>query len=88
MSERSFVMVKPDGVAAGLTGEIITRIERRGLEIVALRKTVLVRGDRRGALRRAPRAPLLRRAGRVHRLGSGGPDGRGGRGRHRAPCAR
>lgn len=42
MSERSFVMVKPDGVAAGLTGEIITRIERRGLEIVALRKVVLV----------------------------------------------
>lgn len=41
MSERSFVMVKPDGVAAGLTGEIISRIERRGLEIVALRKTVL-----------------------------------------------
>ena len=42
MSERSFVMVKPDGVAAGLTGEIISRIERRGLEIIALRKTVLV----------------------------------------------
>ncbi len=41
MTERSFVMVKPDGVAAGLTGEIITRIERRGLEIVALRKAVM-----------------------------------------------
>ena len=38
MTERSFVMVKPDGVAAGLTGEIITRIERRGLTILALRK--------------------------------------------------
>ena len=38
MSERSFVMVKPDGVAAGLTGEIITRIERRGVGVVALRK--------------------------------------------------
>ncbi len=43
MTERSFVMVKPDGVAAGLTGEIITRIERRGLHIVALRKTVMAR---------------------------------------------
>jgi nucleoside-diphosphate kinase len=42
MTERSFVMVKPDGVAAGLTGEIITRIERRGLEIVALRKAAMV----------------------------------------------
>lgn len=38
MTERSFVMVKPDGVAAGLTGEILTRIERRGLTVVALRK--------------------------------------------------
>jgi nucleoside-diphosphate kinase len=41
MTERSFVMVKPDGVAAGLTGEIITRIERRGLSILALRKGVM-----------------------------------------------
>jgi nucleoside-diphosphate kinase len=37
--ERSFVMIKPDGVAAGLTGEIISRIERRGLSIVRLEKT-------------------------------------------------
>ncbi len=36
--ERTFVMIKPDGVAAGLTGEIIGRIERRGLDIVAIRK--------------------------------------------------
>jgi len=43
MTERSFVMVKPDGVAAGLTGEIIGRIERRGLHIVALRKGVMAR---------------------------------------------
>ena len=35
MSERSFVMVKPDGVAAGLTGEVISRIERRGLRLIA-----------------------------------------------------
>jgi nucleoside-diphosphate kinase len=41
MTERSFVMVKPDGVAAGLTGEIISRIERRGLEIVAMRKDAM-----------------------------------------------
>lgn len=43
MSERSFVMVKPDGVAAGLTGEVITRIERRGLTLLAIRKTVMAR---------------------------------------------
>ena len=35
--ERVYVMVKPDGVAKGLTGEIIRRIEQRGLKIVALK---------------------------------------------------
>lgn len=34
--ERTYVMVKPDGVKRGLTGEIISRIEQRGLKIVAL----------------------------------------------------
>jgi len=30
-------MVKPDGVQRGLIGEVISRIERRGLKIVAMR---------------------------------------------------
>lgn len=34
--EMTFVMVKPDGVARGLIGEIIRRIEMRGLKIIAL----------------------------------------------------
>ncbi|MDD3284987.1 MAG: nucleoside-diphosphate kinase [Patescibacteria group bacterium] len=34
--ERTFLMVKPDGVRRGLTGEIIKRIEQRGLKVVAL----------------------------------------------------
>lgn len=33
--ERSFVMVKPDGVQRGLVGEVITRFENRGLKLVA-----------------------------------------------------
>jgi len=41
--ERSFVMIKPDGVAAGLTGEIISRIEHRGLVIAGLKKLTVVR---------------------------------------------
>jgi nucleoside-diphosphate kinase len=41
--ERSFVMIKPDGVAAGLTGEIIRRIERRGFTITRLEKAVISR---------------------------------------------
>lgn len=34
--EKTVVIVKPDGVRRGLTGEIIRRIEQRGLKIVAL----------------------------------------------------
>jgi nucleoside-diphosphate kinase len=36
-------MVKPDAVGRGLTGEIIARIERRGLRIVALKKVRMAR---------------------------------------------
>ena len=34
--ELTFLMVKPDGVRRGLTGEVIKRIERVGLKVVAL----------------------------------------------------
>jgi nucleoside-diphosphate kinase len=34
--EKTFVMVKPDGVQKGLVGEIIKRFEQRDLKIVAL----------------------------------------------------
>ncbi len=37
MVERTLVLVKPSGVARGLVGEIISRIERRGLTIRAAR---------------------------------------------------
>ncbi len=35
--ETSFLMLKPDGVQRGLVGEVISRIEERGLRIVALK---------------------------------------------------
>jgi nucleoside-diphosphate kinase len=35
--ERSFLMVKPDGVSRGLIGEVISRVEGRGLRIVAMK---------------------------------------------------
>lgn len=41
--ERSFAMVKPDAVARGLSGEIIARIERRGLRLLGLKKVVMDR---------------------------------------------
>ncbi|SHK89609.1 nucleoside diphosphate kinase [Pseudonocardia thermophila] len=36
MTERTLVLVKPDGVERGLIGEVISRIERKGLKIVAM----------------------------------------------------
>ncbi len=35
--EREFIMVKPDGVQRAHIGDIITRIERAGLKIVAMK---------------------------------------------------
>ena len=35
--ERTLIIVKPDGVQRGLVGEIITRLERRGLKLVGLK---------------------------------------------------
>ena len=43
MSERTLVLVKPDGVARGLVGEVLSRIERKGFTIVALELRVLDR---------------------------------------------
>lgn len=36
MTERTLVLIKPDGVERQLVGEIISRIERKGLRIAAL----------------------------------------------------
>ena len=35
--ERTLVLVKPDGVQRGLIGEIISRLERRGLKLVGMK---------------------------------------------------
>lgn len=35
--ERTFIMIKPDGVARGLIGEVIGRFERKGLTLTNLR---------------------------------------------------
>ncbi len=37
MSERTFVIIKPDAVQRGLVGEILSRFERRGLKLINLR---------------------------------------------------
>ena len=35
--QRTFVMVKPDGLQRGLVGEIISRFEKKGLKLVAMK---------------------------------------------------
>jgi nucleoside-diphosphate kinase len=37
MREKSLVLIKPDGVQRGIIGEIITRFERCGLKIIAMK---------------------------------------------------
>ncbi|MFA5361534.1 MAG: nucleoside-diphosphate kinase, partial [archaeon] len=39
MIERTLVLIKPDGVQRGLTGEIIKRFENVGLKIVGMKMT-------------------------------------------------
>ena len=36
MTERSLVLIKPDGFGRGLTGEVLARIERKGYRLAAL----------------------------------------------------
>ena len=35
--ERTFIMIKPDGVARGLCADIIKRFEQRGYKLVAMK---------------------------------------------------
>ena len=37
MTERTLILIKPDGVARGLSGEILRRVEAKGYVLVALR---------------------------------------------------
>lgn len=37
MKEQTLVLIKPDGVQRGLVGEIVSRLESRGLKIVAMK---------------------------------------------------
>lgn len=44
IQERTVVLIKPDGVMRGLIGEIISRFEKRGLKIVAMKMVWPTRG--------------------------------------------
>jgi nucleoside-diphosphate kinase len=42
-TERTLVLVKPDGVRRGLVGEVISRLERKGLTLLAMELRTLAR---------------------------------------------
>jgi nucleoside-diphosphate kinase len=41
--QRTLILIKPDAFAASLSGEVISRFERKGLKIVAMRAMTLER---------------------------------------------
>ncbi len=38
--ERTFIAIKPDGVQRGLVGEILSRFERKGFKLIALKQLI------------------------------------------------
>ena len=48
MRERTLSIVKPDGVARGLIGEVIGRVERAGFKIVAMKMIHMSKKDAEG----------------------------------------
>lgn len=59
--QRTLVLVKPDGVKRGLIGEVVQRIERRGLKVIAMK---MVQVDRKHLEKHFPTDPAW-----VKRLG-------------------
>ena len=41
MMERTFLMVKPDGVQRNLIGEIVSRFEKKGFHLAGVKLTVI-----------------------------------------------
>jgi len=46
--ERTFAIIKPDAVARGLQGEILSRIHQAGFKIVAIKSMRLSKGEAEG----------------------------------------
>ena len=46
--ERTFSIIKPDGVKRNLVGKIVTKFEEQGLSVVAMRRKLLSRVEAEG----------------------------------------
>ena len=51
MTERTLILIKPDGVKNGHVGDIIARIERKGLKFVAMDLRVADRATAENTMR-------------------------------------
>lgn len=45
MMERTFIMIKPDGVQRGIIGEIVSRLERKGFQMIGCKMMLMTRGQ-------------------------------------------
>ena len=68
VTERTLVLIKPDGVQRLLVGRILARYEERGLKIVGLKLVQVDRSLAERALRRPSREAVLRRPRRLHHV--------------------
>jgi hypothetical protein len=66
--ETTLIILKPDAVQRGLMGQIITRFEDKGLQIVGAKMMQISQRPRRDALQGPQGQALLRRARRLHDL--------------------
>ena len=48
MEERTLSIIKPDGVSRNLTGEIIRRLEKEGLEIEVIKMIMMTKEEAKG----------------------------------------
>jgi nucleoside-diphosphate kinase len=48
LTERTFSIIKPDAVAAGNAGAVLSRLEKAGFRVVALRLRALTRAEAEG----------------------------------------
>ena len=64
--ERTLSIVKPDGVARGLIGEVVKRLEGNNLKIAAMKMIHMTRPQAEGFYAVHKVAPFLRQPHRIH----------------------
>ena len=77
--QRTLVLLKPDAVQRALAGEIIARIERKGLKIAGMKLMLIAEDLAREHYGEHVGKPFFEGPGRVHHVEPGRGHGRRGR---------